>query len=120
MVLLDWIKSAWQGGQKLWQVFWLGLLSIYAVVFISGTLLAPLPYSPLVYSVWYASCFAMSIWWWVSVWRCAPNTSLAFWKYLARIFVVFQAVNLALALYLVTFFLPEAAVVTYEGYQTIR
>ena len=119
MGLINWIKSAWRGGERLWKVFWLGALAIYAFVFILGILFAFLPIGPATYALWYVVCFSMSVWWWVSVWRCAPNSGWPLWKYLSRIVVVLQVLNLFVTLALLSQGM-STGVVTYEGYETIR
>lgn len=113
--ILDWIVEAWRGKARLVHVFWFGMLGIFCVelliAFIFGVSLDGPSRPHFLFS------FVMSIWWWVSVWRCAPNASATVWLWLARGLIVFQILSW---LSMAVFFLGNpVGVVTYEGYETI-
>lgn len=114
--VIDWIVRAWQGKARLVHVFWLGMLAItgieLAIAILFGVSADGLSIPHFILSM------SMSVWWWVSVWKCAPNTSALVWLWLARGVVIFQILSW---LTMMAFFLGSPVEpVTYEGYETIR
>jgi hypothetical protein len=90
---MQFIKSAWRGEQPLWKVYWLGGITIAltaAIVF--GVVAVKMGGLPLETRQTINFIFLIPwIWWYRSVWRCAPNASSKFFTYLGR-FAIFLAV----------------------------
>ena len=78
------INKAWRGEEKLWKIFWLGLLFLAFISALGKVLVQNLPPFALFYGLFR---LAYIIWWLVSLWRCAFNVSARFWGYLARALV---------------------------------
>lgn len=86
--ILLFIKLAWRGDLKLWQVFWIGKVGVSAALALISMALVSIfqsPFPALIYS-----CFMpfYLVFIFVSLWRCAPNTSNKFWMYLTRAYIV--------------------------------
>ncbi len=130
--MLEWIKSAWRGEAKLWHVFWLAGLAIKFTVFALDYLMFRSGGDLFAALLFMTASIGGSIFWWVSVWRCAYNVSWRPWGHISRGVVIFQIVIASI----VTFWLGGAIMnsstvasfsgyestpaTTYQGYGTIR
>ena len=90
---MNWIDSAYAGKQKLWKVFWFGwgapLVPLVIAVNIYRELATRIPswvgiVLILLLLLYYA-------WLSIALWRCAPNASSGFGKFLGRAFAVLLA-----------------------------
>lgn len=83
---MDFLKRPWKGESKLWLVFW-----VYGIAFSIAFKLASfviLVAQPAIWPVIVAFALVYTLWWYVSLWRCAFNTRWKFFGYLARIWVI--------------------------------
>lgn len=96
----------WHGKGSLWQIFWLyGVLGNAVLI---GLFALPLgqAYPGTVYP-WFmlALILVYNFWCFFAIWRCAFNTELALWGYLARTLVVFIFLYVLLASFAVFIYL---------------
>ena len=97
--MIEWLKQSWHGFSQLWKVFWVAGITIFFIEVIIAFTRVALGFEGLVADLLHLPVsLAMSVWWWVSVWRCAFNTHLSMWGYLARIIVALQAAFAAFAI----------------------
>lgn len=112
--IIGWLGSAWQGKARLAHVFWFGMLGIFCIELLIVMLFGVSQEMSLRHFLFSS---IMSVWWWVSVWRCAPNSDAQVWLWLSRGLIVLQMLSwLSMAAY---FLGGPPVVVTYEGYETI-
>ncbi len=114
--IINWVVSAWKGEARLVHVFWFGMLAIMGIELAIAFTFGVSSDGPSIPHFILSS--AMSVWWWVSVWKCAPNASAEVWLWLARGLIIFQILSW-LAMLAVLLGTPVEPV-TYEGYETIR
>lgn len=90
-MLMDWMKRAWNGQERLWKVFWIygavaGLIAgviNFALVFAAGKVVSQ-AFSALMIVYWVFIA--------VSEWRCAFNVSWRGWGYIVRFLVILGAI----------------------------
>jgi hypothetical protein len=84
----NYIATMWRGDERLWKTFW--IIGIALSAWLGITLyFADMKGLPPIWWVGFAPIvIAVHIWWYIALWRCAPNTSRVVWKVLARAFVV--------------------------------
>ena len=107
---MNFIKRAWRGEEKLWKVFLLPLL----LFFFLSALLNPIKslYIGTVFQyIFQFLLVSYTIWYIVSLWRCAFNTQRKMYSYIARLF----ALNLAGILFGMEFYFFLAL----SGYSSI-
>lgn len=85
------IKSAWNGEEKLIVVFWGGFAAFIACGFFLVKAAALfVDDESYIWLAAFLAFFALAIylWWLTATWRCARNTSRPLWGYLALAFVL--------------------------------
>jgi len=106
---MDWIKDAWAGKQKLWQVFWFGFLLPQAFGFLIGFIkgfvrgyrkarggASYMPdqgwlydlHMPWSHPLWQLLGILYFVFLAVMVWKCRGNTNNKLWGYLAMGMVI--------------------------------
>lgn len=81
---MNFVKRAWRGEEKLWKIFWIfgvafGFAYNYLLsLFSGGAVFWALVALFIVYDIWLS----------VALWRCAFNSGLKIWGYIARIIAV--------------------------------
>ena len=84
-----WFIALWEGERPLWEAW----IILGAALFIISNLIFPwlaAIYPNLIVLFYYILTF-IQIFWWVAVWRCAPNTNYKIFFYIAR-FLVFGSI----------------------------
>ena len=107
---MGWIKRAWRGEEKLWKVFWIGLLLpqiiSMCIGMYKGFMLGfeaahqhvPISYVPFSTQPWWlCTVIAWYIFIEILVTKCGSNTRRNFWKYIAHIMMVVAIVFAILA-----------------------
>ncbi len=87
----DWFFALWQGERPLWEAWWVLGLAIYLGYFLFLILPGIFPQLPLLYYYYYVLrlfYIFLQIFFWIVVWRCAPNVHNNFWFYLARFLIL--------------------------------
>ncbi len=82
------IVSYWSGNEELYKAFLIAI-GLRTVFFVIPNLIISRGELLLLFIVF----VAVTIWSMVSVWRCASNTTIPFWFWVARIFVVINIVG---------------------------
>ncbi|RQD60694.1 hypothetical protein [Desulfonatronovibrio magnus] len=96
------IKKLFLGQKELWKAFWVGGFVIFLLQ-IPGIYAVKLELPLIWWLVYIPLITAGQIWWIVSVWGCSNNTDRLLWKYLARLIVVYVAVNLVVGFIMMFF-----------------
>ena len=78
------VITAWRGDEKLWQVFWVVGIGLYILSRGAVVMLETSDATFGSYTLFVLFTMVVQVWWMVSVWRCARNTSLPLWVWLAR------------------------------------
>ena len=88
---MSFLRNCFSGSERLWKAFWLGLLLVVVVLFLVSFLVGFLS-SILTVNISEAIgliiVYIFKVWWWISVWQCARNSSMSFWMYAARVIVI--------------------------------
>lgn len=90
--MINAIKRALKGEEKLWKVFWLWGVLLYVSSIVVGflTVFSPLNHTPIGFFVGLlglALIFIYPFLFCISIWKCSKNTKQQFFKYFARIFI---------------------------------
>ncbi len=97
--ILQFMKNAWRGQERLWKVFLLAHLPLMAfllsMIWMIGTIDAGMEYESGNFEIvdWLSLAvnsliYPIFFWVLVSEWRCAYNVESPAWGYLMRVFVV--------------------------------
>ena len=88
---MSFLRNCFSGNERLWKAFWLGLLLVAVVLFLVSFLvgfLSNILTANIAGAIGLIIVYIFKIWWWISVWQCAPNSSMSLWMYAARIIVI--------------------------------
>lgn len=91
------LLKAWRGEERLWKVWWLiGLPVRFVEQYLSRRVhtFDPTPAEMAVIALF----VVIGIVWAYCAWRCSPNVSHPFWKFVARILIVFVIVQIFVVL----------------------
>ena len=87
-------QKAWQGGERLWKVFWVYYLLVAVLIGFGSGLAVWLDFQfpglASLAALFGVAVFIWVIWAYVSLWRCALNVQWLGWGYIVRAFVVAQ------------------------------
>ena len=99
--LWDFVRQCWVGDQELWKIFWIVGVGLTAVTW--GTSYAGTEYNaPFIWWILVLILIVpIEVWWLVSVWRCAKNTSKKIWGILSKIIVVITGGRFAYRVFMV-------------------
>jgi len=89
----NYFLSFWRGEEQLWKAFWVVGFAITAVLWVTSHFAAEKNLPIIWWQVFYVVALVVQIWWMVSVWRCAKNSSKHFWFILGRTAVVLSGLN---------------------------
>lgn len=98
----NWVVTSWRGDMPLSRMFWRYAVPINLVFFAGGAAVGYLAndYPKAAYAVFLAGPLLVifTVWFCVSLWRCAFNTAWSGWAYLARAWSVLVAYGLVVQL----------------------
>ncbi len=113
---MQWVKRVWHGKEKLWKVFWIGAFAMVIIELATIWLLSDtesihkaetsgygaqsVPYLTKLVAPLIPESILMIVWI-ISVWKCAVNTEVIFWKYFARIAAALYGVRVAINIALI-------------------
>ena len=111
---MKWIKTAWQGREKLYKVFWgyfvllpfllffLSALTLFFVSFLQEAFQLSILNNAWLYllsrAIYMSACLFWLIWVTVSVWRSGANTNHLIWGYLSKVSIALFHVYLLVGL----------------------
>lgn len=93
----NWILDSWRGKVPAYKVFWFYAVPTSSAFLISGViagyLAASYPSVSLLILVLGPLFLVFTLWFCVSLWRCAFNTSWVGWGYISRAWVLLTAIG---------------------------
>jgi hypothetical protein len=91
----DVATTAWRGNAPLWKAFWLYNIGLYFIVGLVLNVVLGDGALRWLFGIFLGLPFML--WSLVSLWRCASNTKLPLWSFLARVWVILSVPGLLFA-----------------------
>ena len=94
----NWITSSWKGDQPAYKVFWVYAVPINLAFFITGLVAGvaagSIPQVSLLVFLVAPLYLIFTVWFCVSLWRCAYNADWDGWAWIARAWVIIVGVGM--------------------------
>ena len=96
-MILQVVSDCWMGRKELWKVFWIPGMLVFLLQ-LPGIYALERDLPQLWWLFYSLVLVAVQVWWIVSVWRCAANSSRKLWMVLSRAFMVYWGGKLVFSL----------------------